>query len=286
MKEPRKIIVAYVPVLHEGYRRFFDKHKDADALYVLGTDITKEFVPLVKDIRALDPKLVVDSIRAWNVFKEIEVIGSGELKGLASEKGILIMPDEDVMHELQAKYFPKARIEFDSIFLRWDKHKATEGKPVEADQTISKDAKDQEIIALLKKETEKSADWWRHIAAAVVKDGKVVLKTYNKHLPSNHTVYMDGDPRCEFHKGDNVELSTAIHCEAALVAEAAQKGIALEGASMYVTTFPCPPCAKMIAFSGVKKLYYAGGYGVLDGEAIMKSKGVEIIFVDTGETVG
>jgi dCMP deaminase len=55
---------------------------------------------------------------------------------------------------------------------------------------------------------------------------------------------------------------------------------------MYVTTFPCPPCAKMIAFSGVKKLYYAGGYGVLDGEAIMKSKGVEIIFVDTGETVG
>jgi dCMP deaminase len=283
MKAPQKIIIAYVPVLHEGYRRFFDKHKDAEALYILGTEVTKEFVPLTKDIRALDPQLIADSLRAWNIFKEIKVIGSAELKELASSKAALVMPDEDVMRELRERYFPNAKVELDSIFLRWDKHKSTEGKPVEADQTISKDAADQQIISLLKKEAEKSADWWRHVAAAVVKDEKVILTAHNRHLPSEQTPYVNGDPRCDFHKGVNLELSSSIHSEAALVAEAAQKGIALEGASMYVTTFPCPPCAKMIAFSGIKKLYYAGGYGVLDGEAIMKSKGVKIIFVDTGE---
>jgi len=279
-----KIIVAYVPVLHEGYRRFFDKHKDAESLNILGADVTKEFTQLAKDIRALDPQLIRDSISAWGIFKEVKVIGNDEFKGLSSEKRILIMPDEDVMRELSAKHLSGTKIEFDSIFLRWDKHKSTEGKPVEADQTISKDQNDQKIIALLQKEAEKSADWWRHVASAVVKDGKVVLVAHNRHLPSEQTPYVNGDPRSDFHKGVNLELSTAIHSEAALVAEAAQKGISLEGASLYVTTFPCPPCAKLIAFSGIKKLYYSGGYGVLDGETVLKNKGVEIIFVDTDES--
>ena len=49
---------------------------------------------------------------------------------------------------------------------------------------------------------------------------------------------------------------------------------------MYVTVFPCPPCAKIVAFSGIRKLYYAGGYSVLGQENILKSRGVEIIYVD------
>ncbi len=281
MKTKKKIIVAYVPVLHEGYRRFFDKHSDAGTLYILGAEVTQGFKQLTKDIRALPPELIADSIRAWDIFSEIQVIGIAELDSLASSGAEIVMPDEDVMRELRDKYFPKNKVEADSIFLRWDKHKSTEGKAIEADQVISKADKDQEIIALLKKTAEKSADWWRHVASAVAKDGKVILTAYNRHLPAEQTPYVNGDPRSDFSKGVNLELSSAIHSEASLVAEAARQGISLEGASLYVTTFPCPPCAKLIAYSGIKKLYYADGYGVLDGEAVLKSKGVEIIFVQT-----
>ena len=49
---------------------------------------------------------------------------------------------------------------------------------------------------------------------------------------------------------------------------------------MYVTVFPCPPCAKLIAYSGIKRLYCGGGYAVLDGEEVLKSNGVEIYFVE------
>jgi dCMP deaminase len=49
---------------------------------------------------------------------------------------------------------------------------------------------------------------------------------------------------------------------------------------MYVTVFPCPPCAKAIAHAGIKHLYCGGGYGVLDGEDILKGAGVKIIFVE------
>jgi dCMP deaminase len=130
-------------------------------------------------------------------------------------------------------------------------------------------------------EAGKSSDWWRHVASAIVKDGKVLLVAHNHHIPSAQTPYIQGDPRSDFQKGVNLELSTAIHSEASLIAQAAEKGISLRGASVYVTTFPCPPCAKLIAYSGIKKVYYSSGYGVLDGESVLKVKGVEIIFVET-----
>lgn len=282
MKEDNnQLIIAYVPVLHEGYRRFFDKYKGSELL-LLGDDIKEKFKPITKDIRALPVELIKKSIESWNVFSKVSVIDIDYLKKLSEIKKEIIMPDEDIMKELQTEYFPNIKnIKFDSIFLRWDKHKSSEGKPVEADQTISANSFDQEMIALLRTEADKSSDWWRQIGAAVVKNGKIVLINHNRHVPSEQMPNVNGDPRSDFHKGVNLELSTAIHAEASLIAEAAQKGISLEGSSLYATTFPCPPCAKLIAYSGIKKIYYADGYGVLDGESILKSKGVEIIFVKT-----
>ena len=48
---------------------------------------------------------------------------------------------------------------------------------------------------------------------------------------------------------------------------------------MYVTDFPCPPCAKLIAGAGVAKLYYRDGYAVLDGQDVLDVAGVEIVQV-------
>ena len=106
------------------------------------------------------------------------------------------------------------------------------------------------------------------------------MKVHNHAVPSEMMPYVEGDPRSDFSKGVNIELSTSFHCEAQLIAEAARKGVSLEDAELYVTTFPCPVCARLVAYSGIKKLYYADGYGVLDGERVLKSQGVEIIFVD------
>ena len=113
-----------------------------------------------------------------------------------------------------------------------------------------------------------------------MKKGKAVIVTHNKHMPSEHSPYIYGDPRNNFSKGINIEISTSIHAEARAIAEAARRGISLKDTSIYVSTFPCPPCAKLIAYSGIKKLYYSSGYGVLDGESILKSQDVELIFVE------
>lgn len=279
----QKIIVAYVPVLHEGYRRFFEesKSKGADTLYLLGPDIIKEYKSLSKDIRALPPEIMGKAVKSLGYFEKVKVVGVNELKKIDNSRTHIYLPDEVVMRELAEKLFPLAMVKYNPIFLRWDKHKSFEQKPVEADQIISQEAFDLKVIELLRKESVKSLDFWRQIGGAVIKDGEVLLMTHNKAVPDEHLHYTEGDPRSDFSKGVNVELSLFFHCEAQMIAEAARKGISLEGASMYVTTFPCPPCAKLVAYSGIKKLYYSDGYGVLDGERVLKSRGVKIIFVKT-----
>ncbi len=277
----QKIIVAYVPVLHEGYRRFFEESKDVATLYLLGPEIIKEYKSLSKDIRALPPEMMKKAIRSLGYFEKIKVVGVNELKKLNNSRSHVCLPDEVVMRELVEKVFPLASVRYNQIFLRWDKHKSFEQKPVEADQTISQKEFDLKIIESLRKEADKSLDFWRQIGGAVVKDKEVILVAHNKAVPDEHIHYTEGDPRSDFSKGVNVELSLFFHCEAQMIAEAAKRGISLEGASMYVTTFPCPPCAKLVAYSGIKKLYYSDGYGVLDGERVLKSQGVKIVFVKT-----
>ncbi len=273
----KKIIIAFVPVLHEGYRKFFEKHADADTLYIFGKKlIEQEFPHLQKEIRALDPQVMQAAIGSLSIFKKIEVLESPKK---IPNKVQILMPDEDVSRELAKKYLKNRKVTFDKVFLRLDKHKSMEERPVEVDQKISHKEFDKKVIARLKIEAEKSSDWWRRIGAAVFKNEKLLFKAHNEHLPSAHTPYTNGDPRNNFHKGVEVELSTAIHAEASIVAQAAKAGKSLEGASLYATIFPCPPCAKLIAKSGIKKLYYAGGYALLDQDKLLKDHGVEIVYV-------
>ena len=103
------------------------------------------------------------------------------------------------------------------------------------------------------------------------------LSATNVHHPHPLSPYLVGDPRANLHKGVGLELSTATHAEARLIGEAARAGKATEGATMFVTDFPCPPCAKLIAAAGIAKLYFIEGYAVLDGQDVLDAAGVEIV---------
>jgi len=276
----KKALIAYIPVLQKGYYRFLEKYKDVDALYILGEDLIEETDYLRKEIRALDPDLVQKAIQSWDLMSSVFVLGKKDIEKIGKDYKKIVMPNEDVMQDLAKKYFSGKEIVFDEIFLRWDKHNTTKEFPVNPDVKISKNKFDKDMILSALSASAKSSDWWRRVGAVVVKDGEVIISACNQHVPSPHMPNANGDPRSCFHKGVHLELSTAIHAEAAAIAEAAREGISLEGANIYVTNFPCPPCAKIIAYSGIKKLYYTIGYGVLDGESILKSRGVEIIFVD------
>lgn len=282
----KQILFAYVPVLHRGYQEFFTKYPNAD-LYLLDREELLDFEELEylkKDIRVLDLSLALKAIKSWNIFNIVKSIKISELEqfinSFVKPETQLIFTNDDIGNFIAEKFFAKAKNKiFESIFLRWDKNLMSQQNEVANNITISKEDFEQKMMEKAFKQAGKSSDWWRHVGSLIVKDGQVLLAGYNNHLPSADQQYKNGDPRISFTSGVGTDFSSSIHAEANLIALAAKKGISLNEAEMFVTTFPCPVCAKQIAVSGIKKVYYAKGYAVLDGLEVLKSHGVEIVLV-------
>ena len=272
------VIVAYIPVLHEGYRTFFENHKDADTLYLFGKEFISEHYYLEKDLRALTPELIKTAIESWNFFKNIDILTKENIALLNNKE--IIMPDEDISHDFKDNYLTDTNVTFDPMFLRWEKINLRREKKVGVEITMT----ENEFMNSAFLESKKSSDWWRQVGAVLVKEGKILLSKSNQHVPSSQQPYVDGDPRCLSVKGQDLDLYPSLHAEAGIIAEAAKKGIPLEGAEMYVTDFPCPTCAKQIAYSGIKKVYFTKGYAVLDGERILKNNNIEIIKIEKKAT--
>lgn len=56
------------------------------------------------------------------------------------------------------------------------------------------------------------------------------------------------------------EFGRPVHAEMAALIDAARRGVAIDGKSMYVTTFPCHNCAKHIIAAGISRVVYLEPY--------------------------
>lgn len=268
-----QVILAYIPVLHKGYLQLFEQFSEVKKIYLLTDDIAQKFTPVHKEIRALPHELITKSLASWQQFDEIISADEVALKTLNDNKAKVIIPDELVTNKVATQLLPHCEIKKSSIFLRWDEASATKKNQPLPDGTTSS----EQLMQTALKEGTKSSDWWRQVGAVAVLNGKIIAQAHNTHLPSEQQPYVEGDARAHFHKGEHIEMTTAIHAEAKLIAEAAAAGLSLQGTELYVTDFPCPTCAKLIAHAGVNKVYYQKGYAVLDGERILKAKNIELI---------
>ena len=282
------MLIAYVPVLHKGYVDLFRKHSD-HTLGILGDDIIAEFTSLTRDVRSVSPLEMKSAIESLGIFPSVEILSLASFAQLAqgvtadcpsSAIAQLILPDEDISHNLANRFFKDSPITFESVFLRWNRMPTLAERIPNPNQRVSQDACDKAFINLAQTESQKSSDWWRQVGSVCVKDGSIILQSHNRHLPTDAHLAHNGDPRTIFNAGESIDISTAIHSEASLIAEAANKGISLKGSSLYVTVFPCSNCARLIALSGITIVFFHEGYSRLDGEEILRSFGVEIILVE------
>lgn len=60
--------------------------------------------------------------------------------------------------------------------------------------------------------------------------------------------------------GDITEYGRMVHAEMAAITEAARLGRALDGLTLYVTTFPCHNCAKHIVAAGIRRVVFIEPY--------------------------
>lgn len=283
----KKIVIAYIPALHEGYIKFLDSYKGA-VLFLVSEQVLQDLSikePYYsRNIGAIKSLVMQKILAPLDWFSEVRLLDGVSIEHIkvAMDHGsIVTMPHEDISHKIEENYFgPDCdNIVYETIFLRNDKIISQKEFEVSPDRIISNEQFDCELMSKAKAQALKSSDWWRQVGAVAVKDGEVIFSGFNQHLPNEQNNNVLGDPRSNFSAGEHIELCSAIHAEASVIAQAARFGPTLEGASIYVTTFPCPVCAKSIALSGIKKVYYSQGYSLLDAEEIFKAFGIEVILV-------
>jgi dCMP deaminase len=272
-------LLLYLPVLHAGYEALFDRHADADEVLLLGTSFAEEHPVLRKEIRALDPSVAARYLVAARTFASVRVIERAEFPGVLVGD-VIVAPDEELMRTLLAD---TPNVVWERTFLRWDRSWSLAGRPAGYDGTISESTLDRALVLTAAEAAGLSSDWWRQVGALAVRAGEVLDVAHNEHRPTEYSPYLNGDPRNDFSRGVHIELSTAIHAEALLVARAARAGRSLAGADLYVSTFPCPGCARLVAEAGFRRCFFAGPYAMLDGEDVLRAAGVELIWVSTAE---
>ncbi len=279
MKSANVAVVAYVPAPHAGYLKLFRQYA-GQVLYVLGEEFIRSFKPLVRHLPGVASKEAQQMVRALGIFSDVRILTKETLDEVRQFR--VVMPEEDVSFTLSEQYFSGTEVIFDGRWrLRWDWGATQKNRRPEGERVISRDALDRELMGTAIKLSERSPDLWRQIGALLADEDKNVLLTaFNRHVPHEQSMYLMGDPRSNFEPGECIELSNAAHAEAVLLATAAARGIRTSGCRLYVSTFPCPPCANTWAFSGIKGLYYAEGYSLVAGAETLQAKGVEIVRVE------
>lgn len=269
-------VVALIPALHSGYLTFFNKFPGI--LYVIGKDFVQDFPHIERDLRTPHFSELKKMILSLDIFEDVREVNRETIQDIPDSLQI-IMADDDIMKGIALRYIPERHVVFENIFLRWTRQISTAEFEVPPGRVVTEEVAEKELMSRAHEVASKSADWWRQVGAVICKEGEIIVEACNTNMPSDYSLDAHGDPRSNFDAGERFDLVNTIHAEAHTIALAAKEGIAIEGASIYVTTFPCPSCARLIAKAGIKKVFYSKGYSVLDAESILNDFCVEIILV-------
>ncbi len=95
----------------------------------------------------------------------------------------------------------------------------------------------------------------KKVGAVIVKDKTILSTGYNGSIR--------GLPHCDDVGHDMDEgghCVRTVHAEANAIVQAARHGVAIDGATIYVTASPCWNCFKLIANAGIKRVFYMEFY--------------------------
>lgn len=278
-----RIAIAYIPVLHKGYINFLDSLQtdEIEELYLVGDlflEEVEEFDYLNRKdrIRALSFN-IIHSFAAEYLKLPVHELTPDIARGISAKVTSIRMLQDDVGRIIAERFFPDVSIAWYSSFVRWHPDNVGEDRVPEESRSLPLSELRQRIFNKIQEEGTKSSDWWRHVGAALVKNDQIIIASHNEHMPDPQTPNVFGDTRALFKKGVHINYVTSAHAEGAAIAEAARRGVSTEGAELYVTDFPCPYCARIIAKSGIKTVYFQKGYAVLAGDEFMKAEGIELV---------
>ncbi len=104
------------------------------------------------------------------------------------------------------------------------------------------------------------------VGAIIVKNGSILAHGWNG-TPSGFRTNT-----CELEDGTTSPF--VLHAEQNVLVKMAKSTESIEGAELFCTHSPCQECSKLLAQSGIKKVYYKYEYRITEGLDVLKELGV------------
>jgi len=114
----------------------------------------------------------------------------------------------------------------------------------------------------------------KFVGAVIVKDKMILSTGYNGSIR--------GLPHCDEvgHEMENGHCVRTVHAEANALVQAARNGVQVDGSDIYVTASPCYNCFKLIANSGIQRIFYGELYRDERIKQHAKEAGIELIHLE------
>ena len=119
----------------------------------------------------------------------------------------------------------------------------------------------------------------RQIGAVIVKDNVIISTGYNG-APRGFPHCLDVGCRRDklnIKSGERHEECIGVHAEQNALIQAGREAA---GATLYVNSYPCKICAKLIINAGIRRVVMSGEYSDREGLEFLRKAGIELTFLD------
>ncbi len=145
----------------------------------------------------------------------------------------------------------------------------------EFENVIGKKYSETKLKDLCIKLSKLSWDWTGQTGAVLTDSAGVVLSYgFNELLPYQSVMMHKGSlkERDRGEVGKNIELLETVHAEMSAILMAGERAVSLDGKTLWVSKFPCPYCARILAKSKIKKVKFVEDYPEKSGYSILAGK--------------
>ena len=116
----------------------------------------------------------------------------------------------------------------------------------------------------------------RRVGAVITIDRRILSHGYNGVVSGREHCCETGV--CLKDQAGNEDYKICVHAEQNAICQCAKRGLAVEGATVYVNADVCVTCAKLLVSSGIARcVVRRDGKGSEDGLNVLRGSGVEVV---------
>lgn len=136
---------------------------------------------------------------------------------------------------------------------------------------------DREMMTRAKRTVESSNCWLDPAGCVFVRDGEVLVESTSTTFNNSHCERIPVAFRdFKLDPGERMLFCDSLHAESVGIAKAAKEGISLSGSTIYITKFPCRPCARELIGAEIRNVVFEeGSYGLKDASLLVEN-GVQL----------